>query len=258
MTSFTPAATAAPDPIQYLDAVARTPVGLDYKQRLVDLLRPQAGQTVLDIGCGPGTDLSRLADAVTGTGTVIGVDDDPGMVAEARRRLAHRPVVEVRRGDAHRLPLADASVDRAKVDRVLQHLADPGRAMAEARRVLRRGGVFAMAEPDWDTLTVADEDVETSRCFARFTAGQVRNATIGSRLVSLAAQAGFGIGAVEATVALYRDFQAADQVLGLRRNTARAVRDGVMADEVARQWLARLEDGPFLAGFTFYLVTAEA
>src|SRR2546430_17014647 len=146
------AATAAPDPIRYLDTAATTAVGLDYKRRLVDLLDPHPGHTVLDIGCGPGTDLGRLADAVTETGSVVGIDHDPAMVAEARHRLAVRPNVSLRIGDAHELPLDDASVDRARTDRVLQHLADPARALAEARRVLRPGGVFGIAEPDWDTL----------------------------------------------------------------------------------------------------------
>ncbi|SCG57802.1 Protein-L-isoaspartate(D-aspartate) O-methyltransferase (PCMT) [Micromonospora siamensis] len=72
-----PAATAAPDQIAYLDAAASTPVGLDYKQRFVASLELLPGQTVADIGCGPGTDLGRLADAVGKDGWVIGVDREP-------------------------------------------------------------------------------------------------------------------------------------------------------------------------------------
>src|SRR5947207_459256 len=99
----------APHPIRYLDMAAATAVGLDYKRRLVDLLDLHPGHTVLDIGCGPGTDLGRLSGAVTDTGSVVGIDQDPAMVAEARRRLADRPNVSVRSGDAYELPLDDAS-----------------------------------------------------------------------------------------------------------------------------------------------------
>jgi ubiquinone/menaquinone biosynthesis C-methylase UbiE len=248
--------TAAPDHIDYLDAAAATRTGADYKRRLADALDLRLGQAVLDIGCGPGTDLERLADAVTPGGSVVGVDSDPVMVSEAGRRLAHRAAVEIRAGDAHELPLPDASIDRARTDRVLQHVAGPAAALAEAHRVLRPDGLLGMAEPDWDTLAVADEDVVTSRSWARFVASQVRNPTVGRQLVRLAASAGFGIRSVEAVPVTFRDFDSAERILGLRRTTARAVRSGALSEDVAEGWLARLQVGPFLAGFTFYLVVA--
>ncbi|WDZ82507.1 methyltransferase domain-containing protein [Micromonospora cathayae] len=248
--------TAAPDQIAYMDAAARTPVGLDYKQRLLAALDVRPGQTAVDLGCGPGTDLASLADAVGPDGTVIGVDHEPRMLAEATDRHADRPNVELRAGDLRDLPLADASVDRLRVDRVLQHVPEPERAFAEARRVLRPGGLFGMAEPDWDTLAVADEDVTTSRRFARFNASRVRNATMGRQMVRLADAAGFRIRSVEPVAVLFRDFGTADQILGLRRNSTRAVAAGELAEADVDAWLHRLATGPLLAGFTFYLVVA--
>ena len=115
------AARSAPaEEIAYLDAAAATPAGAAYKQRLATALDLRAGHLVADLGCGPGTDLAGLAEAVGRTGTVLGVDHDPRMAG------------------------------------------DPGRVIAEAGRVLRPGGPLGLAEPDWDTLAVADEDVATS------------------------------------------------------------------------------------------------
>jgi hypothetical protein len=57
---------------------------------------------------------------------------------------------------------------------------------------------------------------------------------------------------------VFRDFETADQILGLRRNAARAVQAGALTEDVAARWLDRLISGPFLAGFTLYLVTAQA
>lgn len=248
----------APDPISYLDAAAATAAGLAYKRRFVEALDLRDGHTVADIGCGPGTDLTRLADAVGAGGLVIGVDREPAMLAEAGRRLAGRSGVDLRAGDAHDLPIPDASVDRARADRVLMHVRDPAKVMAEIRRVLRPAGVFGMAEPDWDTLTVADEDAPTSRSFARFLAGQVRNPTIGRDLVRLSARAGMRPRSVDAITVVFQDFDTADQILGLRRNSARAVRAGMLTERAVQPWLQRLAEGPLLAGFTFYIVTAEA
>jgi ubiquinone/menaquinone biosynthesis C-methylase UbiE len=245
------------DQISYLDAAAATDVGLDYKRRSMAGLDLRRGQSVLDIGCGPGTDLGRLAGAVAPGGSVTGVDRDPSMVAEASRRQAGTAGVEVRAGDIHDLPFASASVDRARVDRVLQHVRDPQSAIGEVRRVLRPGGLFGMAEPDWDTLAVAEDDVATSRAFARFVAGRVRNSTIGRELPRLCERAGFRVRSVEPIPVLFRDFGTADRILGLRRNAERAVEAGVLLEVVAADWLGRLATGPLLVGVTLYLVVAE-
>lgn len=238
--------------IAYLDAAAASAAGRDYKRRLLGVLDLAPGQTVVDLGCGPGTDLASLAAA---TGAAIGVDRDPRMLAEAGRRFAGRTGVALCRGDLHALPFAGAAVDRARTDRVLQHVADPRAVLAQVRRVLRPGGLLAMAEPDWDSLVVAEQDVPASRSFAGFVAGRVRNATIGRELVRLSAAAGFTVRSVQAVAVLLRDFAAADQILGLHRNSARAVAAGALGAEQARQWLERLQARPFLAGFTVYLVT---
>ncbi|MCW6006207.1 methyltransferase domain-containing protein [Micromonospora sp. CPCC 205371] len=243
--------------IAYLDAAAHTDAGVAYKRRFLDTLDVLPGQTVVDVGCGPGTDLARLADATGGEGSVIGVDRDPLMLDEARRRLADRPNIELRSGDAAHLPLASGSADRARVDRVLQHVPGPAAAIAELHRVLRPGGRCGMAEPDWHTLAVADEDAETSRGFTDFVAGQVRNATIGRHLVRLCVDTGLRVRSVEPIAVLFRDFGTADEILGLRRNCARAVQAGRLAEAKAASFLRRLAHGPLVAGFTFYLVTAD-
>lgn len=115
-----------------------------------------------------------------------------------------------------------------------------------------------MAEPDWDTLAVADEDLQTSRRFADFTASRVRNATIGRELVRLCERAGLRVRSVDPIAVMFRDFDTADQILGFRRNAARAVQAGKLAEAVAESWVQRLASGPLVAGFTFYLVIAEA
>ena len=251
------AATAAPDQIEYLDKGAQTKVGRDYKQRLITALNLQPGHRVVDLGCGPGTDLRSLADAVGSVGSVIGIDQDPRMLDQARQRLADRSNVELHQGDIHELPFPDSSVDRVRVDRVLQHVDEPEKVIAEVRRVLRPGGLFALAEPDWDTLAVADEDIETSRRFARYTADRVRNNTLGRQLPRLCLKAGLQVRSIDPIPAMFADFPTADLILGLRRNAARAVLDGVIPEADAEAWVGRLENGPVLAGFTFYLVIAQ-
>ncbi|NUW42925.1 methyltransferase domain-containing protein [Nonomuraea rhodomycinica] len=246
-----------PDPIDYLDQVAASATGRAYKRRLLRRLGLRPGQIVLDLGCGPGTDLGAMADAVAPGGRVIGVDRDPAMVAEARARLAGRPGVEIRAGDAHALPLDDGSVDRARTDRVLQHVEDPSRALAELRRVARPGGRIVMAEPDWDGLLVDSRDPAMSRRLTRFVATEiVRNATVGRGLARMCEEAGLTVLSVTTVAPVFRDFGTADRLLGLRRNAVRARRAGALGP-AAEEWVEDLRSGPFLASFLLFLVTAE-
>jgi ubiquinone/menaquinone biosynthesis C-methylase UbiE len=101
--------TASPGPAAYLDRVAASDSGRAYKTQALHLLDPQPGQRVLDLGCGPGSDLSALADAVDDHGWVLGLDNDPAMLALARHRTAQCPRVRVHRADIHTLPVRDDS-----------------------------------------------------------------------------------------------------------------------------------------------------
>lgn len=229
--------------------------GRAYKQRLLEALDIETGLTVLDVGCGPGTDLPALAERVGETGTVIGVDRDPAMLEQARARTAELRRVEVREGDAHTLPVEPGTVDRAKVDRVLMHVAEPSGVLAELRRATRPGARIGLAEPDWDTLVVDSEDLDTSRAFTRFTTAEVvRHATIGRRLARLAGRAGFRVEDVSAVTPVFLDFREADHMLGLGRNLQKAIDGGHIDPARGRDWFAGLSEGPFYASFTLISV----
>ncbi|MFG3532249.1 methyltransferase domain-containing protein [Streptomyces sp. NPDC047917] len=251
--------SAVPDELSYLDRLAATDLARSYKGVMLDALNARPGETALDLGCGPGTDLGALAKAVTPSGRVIGIDSSQEMVEQACGRTGDLPAVEVRLGDIHTLPLEDGSIDRARTDRVLQHAADPAQVLAEARRVLRPGGRLVMGEPDWDSLTIDYPDIEVPRAYTRHVTDKVvRNGVIGRQLARLALDAGFAVPTVVPVTSVFRDVLAADQVLGLQRNTERAVAAGYLSDEASKGWLDHLATGPFFATVTLYVVVADA
>jgi SAM-dependent methyltransferase len=108
-------------------------------------IRPWAGGTVLDIGCGTGFHLPRFARTAA---HVIGVEPHAGLAAIARRRVAARPDVIVRTGSAQALPVPDASVDvaHARWAYFFGPGCEPG--LAELARVLRRGGAAFIIDID--------------------------------------------------------------------------------------------------------------
>jgi SAM-dependent methyltransferase len=104
-----------------------------------------AGLDVVDVGCGDGFHLPVFA---TTARTVMGVEPHLPLAHRARRRMAGTPGVEVRAAPAHRLPLADASVDfvHARTAYFFGPGCEPG--LVEAERVLRPGGRLVIVDLD--------------------------------------------------------------------------------------------------------------
>lgn len=245
-------------PDGYLTRLAASELGRSYKSLALDQLGIHSGDVVIDLGCGPGADLSDFARVAGRAGAVIGFDSDPAAVEQARAQTAVLPSVEVRLADIHALDLDDASVDRIHTDRVLQHVADPAAVLREARRMLRPTGRAVFAEPDWDTLVIDCPDLQTPRAYRRFiTERVVRNACIGRQVPRLADVAGFAVARVVPITTVFRDAGAADKVLGLRRVTERAVAADYLDTDTAEAWLDHLATRPFFASVTLFVVVAH-
>jgi ubiquinone/menaquinone biosynthesis C-methylase UbiE len=112
----------------------------------VDTLGPAKGGTALDAGCGTGRALALLRRAVGPTGSVIGLDLTPEMLAEAARK-ARTAAASLILGDVGRLPLRDRSVDAVLGAGLLPHLADPLAGLKELARVTRAGGTIGLFHP---------------------------------------------------------------------------------------------------------------
>lgn len=113
----------------------------------------RAGQSLLDLGCGPGSITLDLAEHVA-PGRVLGLDAADTVVRQARNAAAHRGDTLTRFvvGDVYELGLPDDSFDVVYAHQVLQHLSDPVAALREMARVTRPGGVIAVRDADYATF----------------------------------------------------------------------------------------------------------
>ena len=110
--------------------------------------RLDPGQTVLDLGCGAGTDLLIAAQMIGPDGMALGLDMTPGMLARARESadamgLGH---VALREGLIEELPLPDESVDVVISNGVIDLVVDKEAVFDEIDRVLRPGGRLQIAD----------------------------------------------------------------------------------------------------------------
>jgi SAM-dependent methyltransferase len=119
-----------------------------------------AGATVVDIGCGAGTDLLLAANAVGPRGCAIGIDMTDAMLRKSKAAAAEAGLsnVELRVGDALELPVQSGSVDVVISNGVLNLAPDKRRAFSEVLRILRPGGRFLYAD-----IVVASELPESIR-----------------------------------------------------------------------------------------------
>lgn len=119
---------------------------------LLPHLKP--GMRLLDAGCGPGTVTAGLARAVS-PGEVVGIDSAPGVLEHARAHAAEEGVDNVTfvAGDVYGLDFPDAEFDVVYANQLLQHLTDPVRALRELGRVLKTGGLLAVRDADYATMS---------------------------------------------------------------------------------------------------------
>ena len=95
------------------------------------------GTIVADLGCGTGQVIATLAPFVK---QVIGVDNSPPMLKAARKRLANKKNVDLRKGDLAAIPIDDGTCDAALLILALTYVADPAAVLSEMSRVLKPGG----------------------------------------------------------------------------------------------------------------------
>lgn len=196
---LTAAGMMAP-PIDYLgQQIARS---WDKELRTLRAFGLQDGMQVLDLGCGPGHFLERLASAFP-SAQFTATDRDPAMLDAAKTRLA--PLggrVTFAQADAGAVPMPDGAFDIVLARLLFQHLQAPAAALAEIRRVLKPGGKVIVTDVDDGLFGAASPPVPgLKRVLGRYGAAQTARGgdrRVARKLVPFLRGAGFTSATLEA------------------------------------------------------------
>jgi SAM-dependent methyltransferase len=159
------------------------------------LPRLNSGDSVLDVGCGPGTITADLASLVT-PGRVTALEVTEAALDLARTEIVRRGLtnVDFAAGDVHALDFPDDTFDVVHAHQVLQHVADPVAALREMRRVTKPGGVVAVRDGDYAAFTWFPAVPELSEWLELYEGVARRNGgepDAGRRLLAWGRAAGF-------------------------------------------------------------------
>jgi SAM-dependent methyltransferase len=133
-----------------LESMAANPEIQRVRRVAWDALSPMPGRCLLDAGCGAGEVARELAEAGA---DVIALDHSAATVAAAADRHDGSTVRYIT-GDVTGLDFPDRTFDGVRCERVLQHLAEPDRAIVELARVTRPGGRVCLVDTDWESVAV--------------------------------------------------------------------------------------------------------
>ena len=220
----------------------------DQARALTDLLhhdtRYPVGSRVLEAGCGTGAQTVILAkNSPAASITSIDISDESIRLAEERIKKEGFTNVKFRQANIFSLPFEPASFDHIFICFVLEHLADPQRALACLRLLLKENGTITVIEGDHGSAFFHPDNANARRavdCLVELQRRGGGNALIGRQLYPLVSGAGFFDVQVSPRM-VYADSSRPRLVEGFTKLTFNAMVEGV-GDDVARNGLMGKED----------------
>lgn len=219
---------------------------VDRRREVIRLLGPRAGESVIDIGSGPGFLAAEIAQAVGHSGAVVGVDISESMLAFSRAhtdRLGLADRATFMEGNAMALPVPDDSFDVAVSTQVYEYVDDIDRALLELYRVLRPGGRALILDTDWDSLVLNSSDPLKTDAILQAWDEHLADPHLPRTLTARLRRTGFDVEATSVIPIINTDFRESTYGWGLIDLIKSFVpgRGGISVDDVER-WTADLRN----------------
>lgn len=167
----------------------------------------EPGMRLLDVGCGPGSITSGLAQRVV-PGETIGIDPSPSVIETARTLAGGVARLTFEVGDIHQPRFGAETLDAIFAHQVLQHLGRPVDALKQIRALLKQGGLVGVREVDWGSTTFFPDNQGMRRFLTLYYELARRNGAepdAGRHLRRWFREAGFGETRVTTSTVSYAD-----------------------------------------------------
>ena len=199
-----------------LDLIAGIPFFNQVKQDSIRIIADAAPERVLDAGCGAGIDLAALALTLPEPSTIIGLDASAALLGRAAVRMAAcSDRCRLVKGDILHMPFRDGAFGACRIDRVLQHIHTPEKAIGELARTLAPGGILVAFDNDWDTFRISLDDKELAERIRRSWRDSFASGRIGHDLPRIFRENGLSDVHAEPRTLALDDLAVADPVFDL-------------------------------------------
>jgi arsenite methyltransferase len=178
-----------------VEATYNTADVVEQRRVMLAALRLAPGESILDVGSGPGILAAEMAAAIGPMGAVHGIDPSESMLAIARQREVAPDAAPVAfiSGEADALPFGDGSFDVVVATQVYEYVPDMPAALADAYRVLRPNGCLAVLDTDWDSIVWRSGDDGRMRRVLSAWDEHLADPHLPRRLTGLMRDAGFEV-----------------------------------------------------------------
>jgi ubiquinone/menaquinone biosynthesis C-methylase UbiE len=213
------------------------------RNRTLDALALQAGEQVLDAGCGTGLLLQQMAISVGDKGQVVGLDYSPDMLDMARHRCLNLANVELQQGSVEQLDFESDSFDAVSCTQTLLYVKPVETALAEIHRVLKPYGRVAIIETDWRGLVFNSLDESLTRRILAAWDDAVESPNLPVKLGELLRGINFNAIRVEAIPILNASYSGNNFSSGMLKWFANnALRQAAITQQESDQWLAQVQE----------------
>ena len=215
---------------------------MERRRRITATLALKAGESILDVGSGPGHQAFEMSANVGPSGRVQGIDPAESAIAIASKRCSGLPNVDFEIGDATQLPFEDATFDAVMSSQVFEYLDNVSDGLREMYRVLRPNGRVLIHDTDWGALLWRSSDTQRMARIMEVWDRHLTDPCLPQTLRSKLRNAGFRDIDVEPVIQLETEFDPGSVSGVLMRFIVGYVESqGISASE-ANDWKADLEN----------------
>lgn len=228
---------------QSADLAYQSPGIVNQRLKTLKAMAINAGDRVIDIGCGTGLSLREIAIAVGQQGQAVGLDPSQNMLDIAADRCSDLSQTLVQLGSLDDYQQPSEKFDAASLVQVLRYIEDVPFALERTHSLLASGGRLAIIETDWNGTVLNSDYPDISRKILEAHDDDVPSANLPTKLTALLKSAGFSAIEIEAIPLLETNWSEGTFTYSMFLKFADiAANLGAITDDDSKMWLADLQE----------------